>query len=229
MSVEAITWALGQPIERSTAKFVLVAMANCANNEMECWPSIAYLAGATAQDRKTVQENMRRLAEAGYIEPTGEHRGTTNQIVVYRLVKDAQKRNTSENGTVPKTDRKRPVFPTKEARFSAETGPKTDYGTVKEPSRNQKKSAPPCVAPAVLVEAGFDEGTAAEFIAHKTAMKAPLTARAWADHLTEAAKAGWTPKAAAEKVMAKSWKGFEAKYVASEAKPPPVDHFAGAL
>ena len=37
------------------------------------------------------------------------------------------------------------------------------------------------------------------------------------DHVREAGKAGWTPLQAAEKVMAKSWKGFEAKYVANEA------------
>jgi hypothetical protein len=50
-------------------------------------------------------------------------------------------------------------------------------------------------------------------------MKAPLTARAWTDHCHEAAKAGWTPLQAAEKVMAKSWRGFEAKYVADERSP----------
>lgn len=80
------------------------------------------------------------------------------------------------------------------------------------------KSAPLCVAVSVLVEKGFDEQTAEEFIAHKTKIKAPLTARAWSDHLSESEKAGWTPKAAAEKVMAKNWKGFEAKYVVNEPK-----------
>lgn len=47
-------------------------------------------------------------------------------------------------------------------------------------------------------------------------MKAPLTARAWADHVREAQKAGWSAIEAAEKVMAKSWKGFEARYVVDE-------------
>jgi hypothetical protein len=82
----------------------------------------------------------------------------------------------------------------------------------------RKRAAPPpgVVDPGILVEAGFDRTTAAEFIAHKARAKAPLTERAWADHLREAAKAGWTPKAAAEKVMARNWRGFEAKYVAEE-------------
>lgn len=75
------------------------------------------------------------------------------------------------------------------------------------------------VAPGILVAAGFDADAAAEFIAHKDRVKAPLTLRAWVDHVAESEKAGWTPQQAAEKVMAKGWKGFEAKYVASEQRP----------
>ena len=87
-----------------------------------------------------------------------------------------------------------------------------------EKKEDKKKVAPLCVAVSVLVEKGFDEQTAEEFIAHKIKIKAPLTARAWSDHLSESEKAGWTPKAAAEKVMAKNWKSFEAKYVVNEPK-----------
>jgi len=235
MTIEAITWALAQQVERSSAKFVLVAMANCANHDMTCWPSTAYLSAATCQDRKTVLENIKRLKEAGFISDLGERKGQTGQIVVYKLdspengtVKESRKRNSPENGTVPKTDAKSPVFPRKESRFSVETVPKTGHGTVKEPlkepSGNQKrKYAPPSVAPSVLVEAGFSWDVADEFIAHKARMKAPLTARAWADHVRESQKAGWSAVEAAEKVMAKSWKGFEAKYVANE-KPVPLSN-----
>lgn len=70
-----------------------------------------------------------------------------------------------------------------------------------------------------LVEQGFSVEVANEFIEHKRSVKAPLTERAWRDHLAESSKAGWTPQQAAEKVMAKNWKGFEAKYVANERSP----------
>lgn len=75
-----------------------------------------------------------------------------------------------------------------------------------------------------LIAAGLDEQTAAEFVAHKAAVKAPLTPRAWADHQREAAKAGWTAKEAAEKVLAKQWKGFESTYVANESRPVNGSH-----
>ncbi|MBO9859312.1 helix-turn-helix domain-containing protein [Xanthomonas sp. A1809] len=86
MSVEAITWALKQPLDKSSAKFVLVVLANCAGGDnWEAYPSVAYLAEATGQDRKTVLTNMGRLVSAGLIRDTGHRRGTTSQVIVYRL------------------------------------------------------------------------------------------------------------------------------------------------
>jgi hypothetical protein len=86
-------------------------------------------------------------------------------------------------------------------------------------SGERGRKRPPAVAVSSLVEAGFSEPLAQEFIDHKDRMKAPLTARAWADHCREAQKAGWSPSEAAEKTIARSWKGFESRYVANE-RPP---------
>ncbi len=154
MSVEAIAWALRQPIKQSSAKFVLVVMANCADGkDFLAWPSTAYLAEATGQDRKTVMKNVSLLREMGFIEDAGERKGETKQVVVYRLkepengtvsdagnstkngtVEQSQKRNSSKNGTVPIFPPKGPNFPAKQSQFSLETVPKTGHGTVNEPS-----------------------------------------------------------------------------------------------
>jgi hypothetical protein len=154
MSVEAITWALAQPVKQSSAKFVLVILANRADGDMICWPSMTDICKQTSQDRKTVLENMRRLRDSGFIEDTGIRKGSTGQVIVYRLktpeigtVKEAQKRNGSENGTGPKFPSKRPEIPAKQARNSHETGPKTGHGTINEssvePSINHQKRARP--------------------------------------------------------------------------------------
>lgn len=119
MSVEAITWALRQPISHSSAKFVLVVLANCASADTgQAFPSTAYLAEATGQDRKTVVANLARLQQWGLIEDTGRRTGTTKQIIIYRLItgpdlfaENEEKRNSSENGSVPKKAGKSPVFP----------------------------------------------------------------------------------------------------------------------
>jgi len=147
VSVEAISWALEQKLDRSTAKFVLVAMANCAGPDMLCWPSTAYLCEATCQDRKTVLANIQRLQDQGFIVATKQRRGQTGQVVVYQLLKESQKRDASnqqnrpsstENGplqTVPKTDGKSTENGRKESQKRTETVPKTGHGTV----RNRKE------------------------------------------------------------------------------------------
>ena len=144
MSVEAITWALKQPITHSSAKFVLVVLANCANAENGmAWPSVPYLAEATGQDRKTIIANLGRLQEWGLIADTGKRVGETKQIVVYKLrgadLFDGEKRNGSENGTVPKKEPSQNSG--KQSRFSREQSQKRDT----EPSttkRNRQPSSP---------------------------------------------------------------------------------------
>lgn len=225
MSVEAITWALSQAIRPSSAKFVLVAMANCANPDRVCWPSIQYLSEATCQDRKTVIENIKRLKEDGFITDTGERRGQTAQVAVFQLTEGSQNRNSSESGTVPKTEAKSTVFPPKESRKRLERVPKTGHGTVrtvKEPSR-KKKESPPDVHGDELVSDGLQPETAIELLAHRRRIGFPLTSRAWNDLKREASKAGWALEAAVDKTLAKGWRSFEAKYVQNERAPGEPD------
>jgi len=97
--------------------------------------------------------------------------------------------------------------------------PRTNTTTdvvVKTQRKRSVHQAQPMATVDDLLQAGFGLETASEFIAYKSNIKAPLTLRAWRDHLSESKKAGWSPLEAAEKVMAKSWKGFEAKYVINE-------------
>ncbi|MEJ8296142.1 helix-turn-helix domain-containing protein [Delftia tsuruhatensis] len=102
MSFNAIRWAMAQHIPSSSAKFVLVAMANCVNDKDDddkpvtdwlCFPSVALLAGVTSMDRKTVITAMGKLRDLGVIADSGGRRGNTGQIVVFRL-------NPPKNGTV---------------------------------------------------------------------------------------------------------------------------------
>lgn len=198
MSVEAITWAFRQEVSHSSAKFVLVALADCASNEgWEAHPSTAHLAKATGQDRKTVLANLKRLREWGFIEDTGERRGATGQVIVYRInraengtVKEARNRNSTESGTVPKTDSKSPVFPGKESRFSAkqaqkrDTEPSEPSGTVKATKR---KSAP---ATAVARPDEVQEQVWSDWLQLRKAKKAPVTETVLRQARAESAKAG---------------------------------------
>lgn len=141
MSFSAIAWAISQEISNSSAKFDLVVLANYANNDT--WfahPSLAQLVVDTAQNRKTVIRGLQWLLREGYITDTGERKGATRQVIVYRLndpkngtLKENQKGNSSESGTVPDLPANSTVFNHKESQIYPETVPKTVHGTYQEP------------------------------------------------------------------------------------------------
>lgn len=231
MSVEAISLALSAQVDRSSAKFVLVAMANLANSDMTCWPSMQYLSDATSQDRKTVLENIKRLKDAGLLEDTGKRAGATGQIIVYQLffgvanspkngtVKQSQKRNSPENGTVPKTEANSPVFPVKQSRFSRERGPKTGYVHEREPLKEPsgtvvvgttKKSA--FDAKVFLVEVGVDPQVADDWLSLRKSKKAPATKTAIDAVISEAKKAGIETSAALVICCQQGWVGFKSEW-----------------
>lgn len=254
MSVEAISWALAQPIKHSTAKFVLVVMANHADAEMKCWPSTVHLCEQTSQDRKTVAENLRRLREWGYIVDTGERKGLTKQVTVYQLktpeigpiddagmggaksakqtengtVKDSQKRNYTENGTVPFFPANRPNFPMEQAQFSHETGPKTGHGTVNEPSIEPSgnrqlalaRSEPKFDPMRALLDAGVRRQIAKDWLAIRKAKRAPLTLTALEGIQAEAVKAGMTLAQAVQIACESGWQGFKASWLKSQHAVP---------
>lgn len=186
MSVEAISWALKQYVKPSSTKFVLVAIANCADGkDAIAWPSIAYLSEATGQDRKTVLAAIARLISMGYLRDTGERRGQTKQVVVYQLTEPSstvseieEKRNSTESGTVPKAGDNSTVFPAKESRFSSETVPKTGHGTVNNLHRNRKGTTNKRADISVDLPDWLPDDVWEDWVQHRAAVKAPLTQRA---------------------------------------------------
>lgn len=86
MSLDAMRWAKKAKTGRSSAKSVLTWMADMCGADFTTYPSIAALAEATELDKKTVQASLQHLVENGFIQDTGERRGRTKQIPVYKLV-----------------------------------------------------------------------------------------------------------------------------------------------
>ena len=96
-----------------------------------------------------------------------------------------------------------------------------------EKSREEKKEeqkttpAPAAwVSSSELVADGLPEDLAAEWLAHRKARKAKLTALAWAGFKSEVSKAGWSVEDAVRKAIARNWTAFEAAWVAKAQSPP---------
>lgn len=112
MSIDAMRWAKPIKTGRSSSKAVLTWLADMCGADLTAYPSIAALADATELNVKTVKLSLKHLIELGLIEDTGERRGATRQVIVYKLVgvnesyadsKQTQKRvsyNKPKNGLV---------------------------------------------------------------------------------------------------------------------------------
>lgn len=221
MSVEAISWALKQRVGRSSTKHVLTLMANCASAPAHrCYTSMAYLVEASELDRKTVISSIQKLEELGLISDAGERTGRTGQIVVYQLHIDAvdnqsegsQKRNSSENGTVPKTDGKGPKNGGKGSQKRTETVPKT--GHVTEGTKEEQKGTQPRAKRAkvsVHLPDWMPEKSWQDWLDHRAAMKAPFTQRAAELSITvldRLRSEGHDPVAVIDQSVLRGWTGL---------------------
>lgn len=161
MSLDAMRWAKQVKTGRAAAKSVLTWLADMCGADLTAYPSISALAEATELDRKTVQSSLQYLVEKGFIEDTGERRGKTKQIPVYRLlgvdesIADAertQKRdclNQPKNGCVKpkapkngcvKNDQTIPFFPSNDPKNGIRNPPKESKYI--NPTHNARESAP---------------------------------------------------------------------------------------
>jgi hypothetical protein len=89
MSVNATRFAwecdLSKTTKRSAKRLVLLALADRANKENICFPSIARVVKDTCMDRKTVMNTINDLITLGLVSDTGERKGGTNQVRVLKI------------------------------------------------------------------------------------------------------------------------------------------------
>lgn len=85
MSIEHLNQAFKANIEKSSLKFVLVALADYSNEAGEAYPSVETLCNKTALNHKTVRGALIDLVNLGAIFDTGRRFGSTNQVKVWKL------------------------------------------------------------------------------------------------------------------------------------------------
>jgi len=106
MSIYALNLAFKADIPKSSTKFVLVAMADYANEEMEIYPTIETLVAKTSLNKKTIMLAIADMISCGFLIDTGTKKGLTQQTKVYKLLiervpilEQYQKRNSTNFST----------------------------------------------------------------------------------------------------------------------------------
>ena len=119
MSIKAMTWAFGLPLE-PRAKIALLAIADNSNDEGVAWPSKDTIAEKSSQSRATVQRRLKSLEAIGVLACFARYREdgtqTSDEIrlnlavtadTVMRKMHDAgeaNERETEEDGGVPASE-----------------------------------------------------------------------------------------------------------------------------
>lgn len=120
-----LAWGVDLP---AGDKLVLLALADCANDEGRCWPGLASLCAKTGMCRRTLQEALRQLDRGGQI-TREENPGKGMNYTVHPVAKSA------------------PVVETAPVAKSATRGGKDCHGGVAKsapkPSENRKEPSPP--------------------------------------------------------------------------------------
>jgi len=88
MSVEATIWAwsLTKQQVSSLEKLILLSLADRANEKMECFPSAARLEKDCNTNIKTIYKSLENLCKKNIIQKTGQMKGRTKSVPVYRLL-----------------------------------------------------------------------------------------------------------------------------------------------
>ena len=93
MSLDATNWAWKLELNEKSGgsrkplkRLLLLSLADRAGEDHCCYPSMARLERDTGLERKTVLKIIAELLEEGLIEDTGERKGTTKRVKVYRLM-----------------------------------------------------------------------------------------------------------------------------------------------
>ena len=90
MSLEAMNWAWEQPVAKSTNKLVLLALADHANSDGECWPSMKRIAERSDISPRHVSRAINELVDLGLVEKAsrrrhgGQYRGWDYRVLVHR-------------------------------------------------------------------------------------------------------------------------------------------------
>jgi hypothetical protein len=184
----------------STQKLVLLAVADCANDMGECYPSVPLLMAKSSLSERAVQGALKWLEKAGWL--VRECR--TGRSTVYRVTPaaDAPPQQMPPAPRAPTPAPRAPLPPQDVHPTPAPRAPITIREPSIEPSPKRKTPAPPDVSPSVW----------ADWVLLRREKKSPVTETALNGIRREAGKAGISLDAALTMCCERGWAGFRADW-----------------
>jgi len=204
-------WPLQMP---PTQKSVLISLADNANDQGHCWPSLTTIAERTCFGRTAVIEAIKWLEAHGALRADRSDRYRTSYVVtptqykapeLVRQTNQSGKRTSSPNDELVRLADDEVREPDDEVR-QTDTNRKEPSRTVSKATVSRRASAPSCPP-------GVSEQTWADWLALRRAKKAPVTETVLREAAREAGKAGLSLTRFLEIWCARGSQGLQADWL----------------
>lgn len=151
-----------------------------------------------------------------FIEEDGEwHHARCDKELEAYTAKSLKNNENGKRGGRPKKPKQNPVGFFDEPRTNPDETLNTNHKPLtinQEPETKRKNTKVFSID--TMLEIGPE--LAMEFMRHRKAVKAPLSAIAWDQFVKEAGKAGWTVEEAVRECIGRGWKSFKADWVTAK-------------
>lgn len=203
MSNEALTAISKADIRPSGRKFVAMALADYADEDWSCFPSVSQLASYTSQGEKTVRDHLDGLERDGILSRE-RHRREDGTLGRYRFKIHRRNLPVDQRRISPEAD-----F----ARGEKQPEPAADFAT-HNPQLEPSLTSPREPTPFDELSKVLDAEHANAVIAHRKGLRSKFTAYAARLLAVKFAKTS-DPNAAADVMIANGWQGFEPEWMTS--------------
>lgn len=205
LAVMSNCWPLCIP---PTAKSVLIALADCANDSGECWPSIVTLGERTCFSERAVQNAIRWLEENSIVcADRSNGRGTRYAITPERFQPPQEMHPRST--CTPAANDETPAGDAGDPRSRCVTPPQQVPSNRKEPSKNRKSNP----KTEIDLPDWLPADVWADWVDHRQEIKKPMTARGaelTLAKLTKLRLKGHDPTELIENAIESRWQGIYA-------------------
>ena len=215
MSIEMMRLIKTSDISPSGRKFVAFCLADYANEEGACFPSVSMIAQYTGQASKTVRDHLTTLEKDGFISRKRQRRpdGTlgryeyvfSENTPVANLA-SGEKGQVAKNGQTSGEKGNKPV---------AKSAAHRDQLTTNEPSNIN--------SPRKILETVLDADRANDVLEHRQRLRKPLSKRA-AELLVQEFAQCANPNDAADEMVVSGWQGFKAAWLENRKVRQPQGH-----
>ena len=206
-------------------KAVLISLADQANDDGYCWPSVKTISTRTCLSERAVQGAIRWLQEAGIL-GSSVRSGTST---VYQLTPAAYAppQMLHPADAAPRGAGNAPPPPQMLHPTPADAAPKPSmnhqlnhHGTNNDGAGTRKRSSAKAATTDVAKPDGVTDQTWSDFLQLRKRVKAEVTLTALDGIAREAVKAGYTLEDALTTCCANGWRGFRADWVQPKGQRP---------